>query len=88
MRRDWNERFYDLIFWFYRLTGVPMIVNVDCDAPGYRSLRTAEDLISVFAVRRVDAIFVDDFLLLKKQQAHTDCGQCPVRSRQDAEVSL
>jgi carbamoyltransferase len=65
VRRDWNERFYDLICCFYRLTGVPMIVNLNCGFPGRRFVRTVDDILVVLSRGEVDAIFVEELMVTR-----------------------
>jgi carbamoyltransferase len=64
VKRDWNERFYDLIFSFYRITGVPFVINISYATGEMDEFRTLSDVLNVFNTSRIDAMFVDNVLLL------------------------
>jgi carbamoyltransferase len=66
IRRDWNERLYDLIFAFYSMTGIPLVINMnygmtDGDAP-----ETLEDIFLTFSMSKISALFVEDLLITKQ----------------------
>jgi len=86
VRMDWNERFYNLIFCFYRLTGIPMVVNLDCGLQGRGLVRTGEDILSILSTKKVDALFIDN-LMISKSHCDISVGQQhSVHNRQDHEV--
>jgi carbamoyltransferase len=86
VRMDWNERFYNLIFCFYRLTGIPMIVNLDCRLPGRGFVRTDEDILSILSTKRVDALFFDELMVSRRHCDISAGQQPPVGNRQEQEV--
>lgn len=86
VKRDRNEHFYELIFCFYRLGGIPMIVNLDCGFRGRRFVKTAEDILSVLSTRGVDAIFVDDLMVWRKHLDIAVDQHSPVLNRQEREA--
>jgi carbamoyltransferase len=73
VKRDWNEKFYDLIFSFYRMTGIPMVINIDYGASQGGVLKTPEDLVLALSASRIDALCMDNLLLFKKD----GCGLTP-----------
>ena len=60
-----NPRFHALINEFHRLTGVPLVLNTSFNIMGKPILHTAEDAILMFHTTGLDAIVVEDFLLVK-----------------------
>ena len=66
VRRDWNERLYDLIWAFYSMTGIPLVINLDFGLPDGSPAETPEEVFTMFSACRIDAIFVDDLLIIKQ----------------------
>jgi carbamoyltransferase len=65
VRREWNERFYDLIRAFHALTGVPMLLNTSFNVIGKPIVHSVEDAIGVFYTTGLDALVLEDFLIEK-----------------------
>ncbi|MCX8049009.1 MAG: nodulation protein nolNO [Methylohalobius sp.] len=65
VRREWNPRFHRLIEAFYRLTGVPMLLNTSFNLMGKPILHSAEDAIAIFASCGLDLLVLEDYLFLK-----------------------
>lgn len=68
VRREWNERFYDLIRAFYDLTGVPMLLNTSFNVIGKPIVHSVEDALGVFYTTGLDALVIEDYLIEKAPQ--------------------
>ena len=60
-----NPRYHALISEFHALTGVPVILNTSFNIMGKPILHTAEDAILMFYTSGLDALVVEDWLLVK-----------------------
>ncbi len=60
-----NERYHALISAFHAITGVPVILNTSFNIMGKPILHTAEDAILMFYTSGLDALVVEDWLLVK-----------------------
>lgn len=65
VKREWNRRFYDLIEAFYRLTGVPVLLNTSFNIMGKPIAHSVEDALGVFFTTGLDALVLGDYLILK-----------------------
>jgi len=65
VRREWNERFYDLISAFYELTGVPMLLNTSFNIMGKPITHSVEDAVGLFYTTGLDALAIEDYLIEK-----------------------
>ena len=65
IRRDWNERLYDLIFSFYSMTGVPMLINMNYGVSGDSLPETFEEVYMTFLTCNIDALFIGDLIIIK-----------------------
>jgi carbamoyltransferase len=65
VRREWNERYYDLIKAFYDLTGVPMLLNTSFNIMGQPIIHSLEDALGLFYTTGLDALVVEDYLIEK-----------------------
>ena len=62
--RDFNQRYYDLINEFYKLTGVPMLLNTsfNCQEP---IVETPEDAVATFKKCGLDILVINNYLVRK-----------------------
>ena len=58
VRREWNERYYDL-------TGVPMLLNTSFNIMGQPIIHSLEDALGLFYTTGLDALVVEDYLIQK-----------------------
>jgi len=65
VRKQDNERFYNLISAFERRTGVPVILNTSLNKAGEPIVATAEDAIKTFFTSGIDVMILDKFILEK-----------------------
>ena len=68
VRRETNPFFYDVIDAFYRLTGFPIIVNTSFNVRGEPIVCTPEDAYRCFMRTNIDALVLENYLLLKQEQ--------------------
>ena len=66
MNREQNEKFYDLINEFYKLTGVPMLLNTsfNCQEP---IVETPEEAIDTFNRTEMDIFSINDYIIRKEK---------------------
>ena len=64
VNREQNEKFYDLINEFYKITGVPMLLNTsfNCQEP---IVETPEEAISTFNRTEMDILVINDYIMRK-----------------------
>jgi carbamoyltransferase len=60
-----NPRYHALLSAFHALTGVPVLLNTSFNIMGKPILHTAEDAILMFHTTGLDALVVEDWLLVK-----------------------
>jgi carbamoyltransferase len=60
VRRDWNPPFHALVEAFYRLTGVPLVLNTSFNVMGKPIVHTVEDAVGVFLTSGIDALVIGD----------------------------
>jgi carbamoyltransferase len=65
LKRSWNPRYYDLVFSFYKLTGIPLILNTSFNIMGKPIIHSVEDALGVFLTTGLDALVIDDYLIQK-----------------------
>nr|AMB48445.1 carbamoyltransferase [Nostoc sp. CAVN2] len=65
VKREWNEKYYDLIEAFYEITSVPIILNTSLNVMGKPIVHSVEDAVSVFYTTGLDALVIEDYLIEK-----------------------
>ena len=66
--RETNPDYYDLISAFRDLTGCPVVVNTSFNVRGEPIVCTPEDAYRCFMRTNIDALVLEDYLLLKADQ--------------------
>jgi carbamoyltransferase len=69
VRRETNPLYYDIIDAFNRRTGCPVIVNTSFNVRGEPIVCTPEDAFRCFMRTDLDVLVLENFILLKKEQA-------------------
>src|SRR5438094_457682 len=69
VRRDTSPLYYDIIDAFYRRTGCPIIVNTSFNVRGEPIVCTPEDAYRCFMRTNMDALVLENHVLLKEDQA-------------------
>lgn len=62
-----NNEFYKLIQSFYKLTGVPIILNTSFNVNRMPIVETPEDAIDCFMQTNIDALVIGNFVCIKKR---------------------
>lgn len=62
-----NPKFYDLIYAFYRRTGVPILLNTSFNGPGEPIVETPEDALTCFLKTEMDLLVIGDFVIEKSK---------------------
>ena len=64
VNREQNEKFYDLINEFYKITGVPMLLNTsfNCQEP---IVETPDEAIDTFNRTEMDLLVINDYIMRK-----------------------
>jgi carbamoyltransferase len=65
VKREWNERFYDLIESFRLISGVPILLNTSLNVMGRPIVHSLEDAVGMFYTTGLDALVIDDAVLEK-----------------------
>jgi carbamoyltransferase len=65
VRREWNERFHDLVQEFHALTGVPVVLNTSFNVMGKPIIHTVEDALAVLHTTGLDAVALEDYWVEK-----------------------
>ena len=63
--RNHNSRFYDLIHEFYKLSGVPLVINTSFNVMGEPIVETPMDAIRTFYGSGLDDLFIGNYHLTK-----------------------
>ena len=69
VRRDTNPLYYDIIAAFHRRTGCPVIVNTSYNVRGEPIVGTPDDAYRCFMRTDMDALVLENVILLKSEQA-------------------
>jgi len=67
--RKHNPKYYGLIEHFERLTGVPMVLNTSFNIRGQPIVHLPEQAIECFLTTGMDALFLEDFVLIKRTES-------------------
>jgi carbamoyltransferase len=68
VKREWNEKFFELVSAFNRLTGIPLVLNTSFNVMGKPIIHTVEDALSVFMTTGMDALVIEDYVFEKRLQ--------------------
>ena len=63
--KEMNPKFYNLIYYFYLQTEIPLLLNTSFNKMGKPIIHSVEDAISVFYSSGLDALIIDDYLIEK-----------------------
>lgn len=65
VKREWNQRYYDLIKEFQNLSGVPVVLNTSFNIMGKPIIHSVEDAVAVFYTTGLDALVIGDYIIEK-----------------------
>lgn len=64
--KEYNERFYNIINNFYKLSGIPVVINTSFNVKGEPIVCTPEDAIDGFERMNLDYLVMGNYLVKKK----------------------
>ncbi len=64
--KEFNGKYYDLIKSFYKATGVPVLLNTSFNVAGEPIVESPDDAIKCFLKTDIDALLIEDYLLIKE----------------------
>jgi len=62
-----NPRYYNLLRYFYELTGIPMLLNTSFNRAGEPIVSRPDDAIKCFLKCGLDALVIEDYLILSSE---------------------
>ena len=65
VRREWNEKYYQLIEEYRRITGVPLVLNTSFNVMGKPIIHSVEDALAVFYTCGLDVLVIGDVIIDK-----------------------
>ena len=68
VHKDTNSIFYKLIEEFYKLTGIPVLVNTSFNVRGEPIVNTPFDAFNCFMGTDLDILVCNNFFLIKDEQ--------------------
>lgn len=66
VKRHWNQRYYDLINAFHKITGIPLVLNTSFNVMGKPIIHSVEDAISVFFTSGLDVLVIENHIIAKR----------------------
>ncbi|MBI3902617.1 MAG: carbamoyltransferase [Nitrosomonadales bacterium] len=66
VKKEWNPHYYGLIEAFYKLTGVPILLNTSLNVMGKPIVHSVEDAIALFYTTGVDVLVLEDYIIEKR----------------------
>lgn len=66
VKKDSNKKFYMLIKEFYKLTGIPVVLNTSFNIGGDPLVCTPEQAIKTFYLSAIDCLAIGDYWIMKK----------------------
>lgn len=65
VKREWNQKYYDLIKAFYNITGVPILLNTSFNVMGKPIIHSVEDALAVFFTSGLDVLVLENNIIYK-----------------------
>lgn len=66
--KEINGEYADLIKYFEKITGIPMIVNTSFNVKGEPICETPEDAVACFLKTEIDILFLGNYVVYKKEE--------------------
>lgn len=66
VKAEWNQKYYNLIKCFYKITGIPLLLNTSFNVMSKPIIHSVEDAIAVFMTSGLDALVIEDNIYVKK----------------------
>ena len=68
VNKNFNEKFYNLIEEFYKITGVPILINTSFNVRGEPIVNSPEDALKCFFGTNLDFLVLENFVVEKSLQ--------------------
>lgn len=65
IKKEQNEKYWKIINEFYKITGIPILLNTSFNRTGEVMVNTPEEAINTFLSSGLDALTLEDYLVLK-----------------------
>jgi carbamoyltransferase len=65
VKKEWNERYHQLVTAFHERTGVPVVLNTSFNVMGKPIVHSVEDALATFYTSGLSAIVIGDYLIEK-----------------------
>lgn len=65
VRREWNPRYYDLIYQFGQATGVPILINTSFNLRGEPIVNTPANALKTFGNSDLDTLILSNYIVRK-----------------------
>ena len=66
LTKERNKHFYEIVKSFYNRTNIPILLNTSFNVAGQPIVESPEDAIETFLKTDIDALLLDNYLLVKK----------------------
>ena len=66
LRREQNPELWDVIYKFYKKTGIPALLNTSFNLHGFPIVRSTDDAIKVFNNSELDAVWFERDIIVRK----------------------
>lgn len=86
--RDMNERYYDLIEEFNRITGLPIILNTSFNRHGLPTICTPKQALEHLCLGCVDILAIGDFLVEREFTVKDEAQEIAAESRLAATMKI
>jgi carbamoyltransferase len=81
-----NGRYRELIEWFYRLAGVPVILNTSFNDRGEPIVETPQHALNFYGTSQLDYLIMEDYLVAHSE-ADLEAALAFVRATTDVEAA-
>ena len=67
LKKESNEKYYNLINSFYKMTGIPAVLNTSLNLHGSPISSSLKDVINTFKVSGLKYLYLEDQYLIEKK---------------------
>lgn len=68
VKEEWNKKYYRLIHAFYKITGIPILLNTSFNIMGKPIIHSVTDAVAVFLTSGIDYLVINNTLIAKPPQ--------------------
>ena len=66
--KQFNPKYYQLIYEFYKISGIPALLNTSFNDEGKPICRSPRDAIQTFYSTGIDCLVLEEFLVVKNKE--------------------